>query len=362
MSHILDQEGTIEKYDPQGMIFLVEKFREQCEDAERIARNFDLPVLSGAQNIVICGMGGSAIGGDLLKAYLSGSVEVPMEVVRNYSLPRYVDQNTLVIVSSYSGNTEESLSAYEQAKNQGATILGVSTGGKLAAHCKQDGFTCIRIPGGYSPRAALGYSFITLLVMMERLGYVEDQSEALQNLYNALAHSIRDNGFKQVEEQNPAKHLAQELYDAIPVIYAGQDAFHPVASRWRAQINENAKTLAHEHVVPEMNHNEILGWRHPAQLMKKFHVIYLLDKGYHEQTCKRFKVMEGILKPKVKGITKVSARGEGLLARMFTTINFGDYVSVYLAYLNQQDPTPIPAIDQLKTAMIEEKVVQIPTS
>ena len=131
-----------------------------------------------------------------------------------------------------------------------------------------------------------------------------------------------------------------------------------MASRWRAQINENAKTLAHEHVVPVMNHNEILGWRHPAQLMKKFHVIYLLDKGYHEQTCKRFKVMEGILKPKVKGITKVSARGEGLLARMFTTINFGDYVACYGI---SQPALPHPPLIN-KTAMIEEKVVQIPTS
>lgn len=350
----LDSAATREKIDPDGMLVLIEEFVEQCKHGEELARAFKLPAARGIQNIVICGMGGSAIGADLLKAYSVGQITVPVEVVRNYNLPNYVGPKTLVIASSYSGNTEESLAGYAEAKKRKAKIAAVTTGGKLTTLCKRDKYPCLAIPGGISPRAATGYSFIPLLVFFERWGLIPKQEKALKSLYSTLAKSVKENRFSVPTAKNKAKQLAQKLHGKLPVIYADQQHFYPVGARWRGQMNENAKHFAHDSVVPEMNHNEILGWNNPSPVLKKTHVVYLLDKGIHKQTQKRFKIMKKIIGEYADGITEVQSHGSELLARMFSIINFGDFVSCYLAYLNSQDPTPIPAIDYLKKELTKK--------
>ncbi len=348
MSLFLDRFATREKYDPEGMLKCIEEFVNQCALAEELARAFELPAVKHIQNIVICGMGGSAIGGDLLKAYTVDQIKLPVEVVRNYNLPNYVDSRTLVIASSYSGNTEEAMEGYKDAKNRGAKIAAITTGGKLSAHCKRDGNPCLQIPGGLSPRAATGYSFFPLLIFFERWGLIENQEKAIQSVYKILDTSIKQNGYLVPESENQAKQLAQKLHGNLPVIYADQRHFYPIGARWRGQMNENAKHFAHDSILPEMNHNEILGWKNPSPILKKTHVIYLLDKGIHKQTHKRFEIMKSIINEYTDGITEVHSQGSTLLARMFSTINFGDFVSCYLAFLNKQEPTPIPAIDYLK--------------
>ena len=351
MAEFLDQLDKVKKIDPQNMIGLVEQFLVQCQEGEQIARSTKFPVFGKINHVVICGMGGSAIGGDLIRAYAAGVGKASVEVIRNYDLPNYVDANSLVIASSYSGNTEETLSAYSQAKKRGSKILAVTTGGKLAALCKKDGNPAILVPGGISPRAALGYSFIPLLVSFERLELIPNQSAAIKELYKVLKKSTELNACTVPLEDNPAKQLAKSLYQTIPVIYGGQDAFQPIATRWRCQFNENAKVFAHDMVVPEMNHNEILGWKNPSSILKKFHSVYLLDKGYNKQTLKRFEVMKKIIEPSASELSEVQSTGTGLLARMFSMIHFGDFVSVYLAYLYKEDPTPIKAIDYLKNEL-----------
>lgn len=352
MDRILDDPVTQEKFDPSGMMTWVEGFADQCAEGIRIARDFNFPALAPIQRIVICGMGGSAIGGDLAKAYTSFIASAPIEVVRSYHLPAYVNAETLVICSSYSGNTEETLSAYGQAGEKGAMILGVSTGGTLAEWCARDNRPCIIVPGGMSPRAALGYSFMTLLVSLERAGIIPAQQEALDSALKTLREARAEFTPARATGENFAKQMAKDIYGSVPVIYSGQNAFEPIASRWRAQINENAKTFAHNMVVPEMNHNEILGWKNPKpSILKKLHVIYLLDEGYHPQTRRRFDIMRHIIEPAAHGVTEVASRGDTLLARMMYTIHLGDFVSCYLAYLYKEDPVPIPAIDYLKAEL-----------
>ncbi|RJP25436.1 MAG: bifunctional phosphoglucose/phosphomannose isomerase [Candidatus Omnitrophota bacterium] len=353
MSVNLDSMEMRKMIDPEDMLSYVEQFDEQCNQGERLAVDFPLPRYDDIKHVIICGMGGSAIGGDILRAYASREAALPIEVVRNYILPRYVDSKSLVVVSSYSGNTEETLSSYEEAKKRSAKIVAITTGGKLAQCCEEDGFPYLRIPAGYAPRAALGFSFMPLLVFMQRWGFIDGQKQAIAEMKRTITETIQSNRFSTPESENPAKQLARRLFDTIPVIYAGEGAFQPVAARWRTQCNENAKVFARDFSVPEMNHNEILGWKNPASILCRFHVIYLLDKEYHEQIHKRFAVMESILQSSVHGVTKISSTGNGLLARLFSLIVLGDFTSVYLAYLYRQDPTPIPAIDQLKKALAQ---------
>ncbi len=345
MAALLDNPRTRTAIDPDGMLDWVERFGQQCRDAERIARAYPLPKIRKIEHVVVTGMGGSAIGGDLTRAYAASQSKVPFEVVRNYTLPNYVGLKTLVIAVSYSGDTEETLSAFNDAKKRGAVIAAISTGDKLTRRCKANAFPCVLIPGGCSPRAALGYSMIPLLVMLEHWGILPDQRHALSDMVKTIERTITANAFDVPTDSNPAKQVAMQLHGTLPVIYAGQDAFQPVAARWRAQINENAKTFAHDFVVPEMNHNEILGWNQPSGLVKKMTPVFLLDKGYHKQTLKRFEVMKKILPSEP---IELESSGTALLARLFSLIGLGDFVSVYLAYLYKQDPVPIPAIDRFK--------------
>ncbi len=351
MSNILESHELWKAIDSNNMIGLVESFGEQCLQGEQLARDFELKPLPATENVVICGMGGSAIGGDLLRAYVSQTCTVPIEVVRNYSLPDYVNRKTLVIAGSYSGNTEETLSTFEEARKRGANIVGISTGGKLEELCQHNNYPCLKIPAGYPPRAALGYSFIPLVVFFERWGLIPVQKEALQHAYKALSESLLKNRFSASINENPAKQMAQVLHNSIVVIYAGQDAFEPIATRWRCQFNENTKAFAHSMVVPEMNHNEILGWMHPEESFKNFQAVFLLDEDYHTQTRKRFEIMRNVIQESAQNVHEVHSRGNGLLARMLSMIHLGDFVSVYLAGLYHQDPTPIPAIDYLKSEL-----------
>lgn len=347
----LDDLAVRQQYDPDGMLARTEDMTAQCKHGEQLAREFDAPKAEGVENVVICGMGGSAIGGDLLKACVGDRVKVPVEICRNYSLPGYVGEKTLVIAGSYSGNTEETLSAYGEAKSRKAAITAITTGGKLAEQCEADGYKWLRIPSGFQPRAATGYSFMPLLVLFERWGLIGPQADAIAALYETLDATIAQNQYAAPAATNPSKQLAHKLHGKLPIIYAGQDAFYPIAARWRGQFNENSKHFAHDSVLPEMNHNEILGWKNPEAILKQTHIVYLLDSGYHPQTQKRFAIMKNVVRDLAGEVSEVYSSGNGLLARMFSVINFGDFVSIYLAFLNEQDPTPIPAINYLKTEL-----------
>lgn len=340
---------VVKKYDPVGMLSLIENFPLQVQEAIEIGENADLGNLSvqDVKAIVFLGMGGSAIGGDLLRSVLINELKVPMLVNREYHLPAFVDENTLVIASSYSGNTEETISALGEAKSKNAKILCITTGGKIAAIAKENSYPLISIPGGISPRAALGYSFFPILVAFSRLGLITDKQTDSEETIILLREM--KNELSLATPGNSAQVLAEDLKGRIPLIYGTEGFRGVVASRWKGQINENSKHLAFWNAFSELNHNETVGWEHP-ELTEKIHLILLKDNE-DVRMRKRMEVTSDIIRPHVHGITEVRSRGKSDIARMFSLIYFGDFVSWYLAMLNQADPTPVKVIDHLKSEL-----------
>lgn len=349
--NILDDPASYQRIDPGGMLRLVTEFPSQIDEAYTIGRSFKAEPLKDIHQILVCGMGGSAIGGDLIKAYALAECPVPIQVHRGYGLPRWANDKTLVIASSYSGNTEESLDAYTEAKTRRCKVLAITTGGKLLDFAKARGDMYIVVKPGYSPRAALGFSFFPMLAALSTLGFLTNQDDAVAEARDVVANCCEAYGVDVPADNNPAKKIAATLKGRMAVIYSSVGAFEPVGYRIRCQINENAKALALNHVLPEMNHNEIVGWSGNTDLTKQFHVIYLRDKDDHSQIRKRFDVMKPIIEPNAAGVTEANSGGKGLLARMFSLISFGDFASVYLAVLLGSDPTPVVNIDRLKAEL-----------
>jgi glucose/mannose-6-phosphate isomerase len=326
----------------------ITKLPEQCEEAFRIGQGSPLPSLGTIRQVVVLGIGGSAIGGSLLQAYTEGEFKVPFLVNRTYHIPAFVGPETLVIASSYSGNTEETLSAYAEAKGRGATLMAIASGGELERWAQADGIPFCRIPGGYSPRAALGYSFMPLLAILSRLGFVRERPEDVTEAVTVLS-TLRDELYpERPTGGNPAKQLAERLHGKLPFIYGAAPWSGVAAYRWKGQMNENAKNLAHSNAFPELNHNKTVGWEAPESLTAQVEVVLLRDREDHPKVQKRFEVTSTIMRPHVSGITEVWSRGESALARLFSLIYMGDFTSYYLALLNGIDPTPVKVIDYLK--------------
>jgi glucose/mannose-6-phosphate isomerase len=345
---VLDQPDRWTTVDPRSMRALVEKFPEQAESAVQTARNIQLPIPQKIRSLVVTGLGGSAIGGDLVRSIAGQHLKYPFFVNRDYNLPGFVDDTCLVFACSYSGNTEETLSAYEQAHRAGAAIICVTSGGRLQSLAKRDSFPVLPLPGGLPPRAALAYSLFTLLIAMESLRLIPDQSSAIRETLNLLKELSVEYGVANPEAVNPAKALARSLSGKIVAIYGSNAILDAAAYRWRSQIAENSKNLAFHHVLPEMNHNELVGWLMPQAALKNVGVVLLRDKGDHPQVQRRFDLTREIINGKPGTLQEVWSRGESVLARVLSIILLGDFVSLYLALLNDIDPSPVQVIDYLK--------------
>jgi len=304
-------------------------------------------------NIVVTGLGGSAIGGDILRCYCQSRLRIPVVVNRDYVLPRFVGPDSLVLAVSYSGNTEETLSAYEDAREKGASIIAFTTGGKLAEMAALDSNPVITIPGGLVPRAATGYLFAPLVLVLERLGLVSGASEDLKETVTVLTQLREEIEPGREEDSNRARFIASQLYQRIPVIWGCSSTSEVAAMRWKGQINENAKAPAYFNVFPELNHNEIVGFEVPEDLVKKLAVIILRDPDDHGRITKRIEITKDILQGKVSSVAEVEARGNSFLAKTYSLIYVGDYASVYLAELYGINPTPVQVIDYLKARMAE---------
>jgi len=299
------------------------------------------------RNVMVSGLGGSAIGGDILRAYAYSNANIPVLVNRAYDLPGFVDQNTLFVAVSYSGNTEETLAAYEAAKKRGAHILAITSGGKLAQSAEGDGNTVISIPGGLSPRAATGYLLAPLLLALQKAG-VLSKAEADIGETAAVLRDLRDLLQPRAQGQGMAEGIARLVKDSIPVIWGSANHTEPAALRWKAQINENAKCPAYYNVFPELNHNEIVGFEAPPELLSRMVIIILRDSLDHRRVQQRMEITRRLIESKVKKVIEVESAGESVLARIYSLIYIGDYVSYYLALEYGIDPTPVKVIDYLK--------------
>lgn len=345
---ILDQPEHWMSYDPKSMHMLVEKLPEQVKDTIREGRNLSISSTGTIQVIVVTGLGGSAIGGDLARSVAGRDLKKPFIVNRDYELPAFVGSSTLLFACSYSGNTEETLSAYRQAEKAKASIVCITSGGKLKKLADAGGHPVLLLPAGLPPRAALGHSLFMLLSAMQALEVIPDMTGSLEETLDLLV-KLRDRyNPMQPAASNPAKRIAVSLCGKIVAIYGSGAILDATAFRWRSQIEENSKNLAFHHVLPEMNHNELVGWLHPAEVLQRISVLLLRDKGDHPQVQRRFELTKEIITGKAGALQEVWSEGVSLLARVMSLIYLGDYVSLYLSYLNKTDPTPVEVIDYLK--------------
>lgn len=347
MPHQLDDRAFVTRLDPNGMLRRTEDFPKQCREALEIARAVDLkPAPHRPSVVILTGMGGSAAGGDFARSLFEAQAAVPFIVNRDYNLPNYIGLGDYVFCASYSGNTEETLSAYASAKKAGAKIIAVTSGGKLSELAKADGFPVYTIPGGHPPRTALGFMLIPVLVASEALGILPKQD--YEAAFSLIEQCSKEWTVETPFEQNPTKQLAAAMFGGLAVIYGLGPWQGAIAGRWKGQINENAKNLAFPNTYPELNHNEILGWIGAGkQGVAKWLMITLEDGTESAKMKARASITERL----VSGVAEphhVQARGESLLEKMLSLTFFGDFVSIYLAALNGADPESIASIDTLK--------------
>lgn len=351
----LDTVAELSQADPGGMLAVLWNLPEQCQEAWRIGMEAGFERREKIEQVVVTGLGGSAIGGDLLRVYALEEASVPVLVNRDYRLPAFVGPQTLVFAVSYSGNTEETLSAYQDARARGAFIIAITTGGALAEKAKQDGVPLVLIPGGISPRAATGYLFLPTVALLQRMGILSDSTAGVEETVAVLKDMRQQLGPQSPESSNPAKQLARRFFNRLPVIYGSSGTTETVAMRWKGQINENSKAAAYFNVFPELNHNEIVGTERPLNLLREMELVFLCDPDDHPRVKARLKITRDLISERVGGITEVYARGESRLARSYSLIYLGDYTSVYLALLYGIDPTPVRLIDALKKRLAETR-------
>ena len=355
MRKIINDIKRMHKLDTSDMHDALYYFPDTMRDAERIGSNFKLPekFKRNYNSIVFSGLGGSAIGADFIRSYLEEEVETPIIVNRDYTIPGIVNENTLFIVSSYSGNTEETLSAYEFAKKKKANIMSLSSNGKLMDLSVKSDIPFMRIPGRLAPRAALAYGTIPFLCVFAKLGIIRWKSSEIKEAVRLLSNLRGKLRLEVPARKNLAKKIASRIYGKIPIIYGADRYIDVVVTRWRGQLAENSKTLSFGHVLPEMNHNEIVGWQNPKKLLKSLIVLLLRDSGDHPRVAKRMEITKDIIKKMGTKVIEVNSTGKGLLARMFSLVCIGDWVSFYLAALNGVDPTPVKRITYLKKKLIQ---------
>lgn len=284
----------------------------------------------------------------MLRPIAGSHLRLPLIVNRDYDLPGFLDSSVLVFACSYSGNTEETLSSYGQARRAHASIICITSGGRLEQMAKADGFPALLIPPGLPPRAALGHSLITLMAAMHALGLIPNIDEPVAETIELLKLLRSRYGVENPETANRAKTIASSLHGKIIAIYGSSGITEGAAYRWRTQIAENAKNLAFHHVLPEMNHNELVGWVYPQDILRAVGVVLLRDKGDHAQVQRRFDLTRGMIEGKAGVVHEVWSAGNAVLARLMSLIYLGDFVSLYVAYLNGVDPTPVQVIESLK--------------
>ncbi|GAB5535660.1 MAG: bifunctional phosphoglucose/phosphomannose isomerase [Rubricoccaceae bacterium] len=338
--------------DPGGMRAAIRAFPDHLAEgwergAAAEAYGIDASALNG---VVVCGMGGSAIGGDLVRTLVERESPVPFLVNRGYTLPGWVDSRTLVVVSSYSGGTEETLSAYADARQRGAQILVITSGGEAQQRAGEGGDRLIEISGGMQPRAALGYSLGVLL----RFAWSNGLLELADDTFEAALSSARARAARHDDdaEGNPARDLSAGWVDRLPVVYTGAGLMEAVGLRWRGQIQENAKHPAVGNVFPELDHNEIMGYEAgPEAIQGRFAVTVLRDADDHGQVTKRFDVTRGLLESDVASWTDLESEGNSRLDRVLHFVQLGDAASFWLAMRKRVDPTPVETIQQLKRTL-----------
>ena len=350
---LLEDQSSIRRIDRSDMLGRVAMLPDQCADGWRCGLSWKIPSgFASSRQLLVLGMGGSAIGADLVQGVLADQIPRPILVNRTYTLPAWVDRNTLVLACSYSGNTEETLSAAQRAKAKGARMLAITSGGQLADRAHREGFPLLRIPAELPPRSAVGYLAFAPLGMLVRLGWVPRKSLPVERAC-AVLHRFIDSRLAPAVRtaSNPAKRLAAALVGRLPILYGASGGWEGVTYRWRTQLEENSKTLAFHHLFPESTHNEISAWLQPKSLIKQMTAIFLSDPAIHPRILRRMEFVRRIIRSQGAGVETVSVNGQTRLERLLRLVAVGDFMSVYLSLLYRSDPTPVERVEGLKRYM-----------
>jgi glucose/mannose-6-phosphate isomerase len=346
----LDDPVALRAADPGDMLGTVLALGEQCREGYRLGRSAGpLPSADRVSSVVVCGMGGSAIAGDVLRVLVAQRLRVPTVVVRTPELPAFAGPSTVVVASSYSGNTAETLALFDEALARGCRLVAVTSGGDLEARASAADAAVVRVPGGLMPRAAFGYLSLATLGALVEVGLVPGIGDDLEAALRDLAAIADSDGPAVPSRSNPSKTLALALLARTPVVWGAEGIGAVAATRWKTQFNENAKVPAFASALPELDHNEVVGWS-PAQ-GERFAVIALRHQGEHPDVAGRFPLSLEIAASSGASVHVVEARGASPLARLLSLVQIGDLVSTYLGIARGVDPSPIDAIVRLKSAL-----------
>lgn len=350
MTDILDNENVIKQRDPEGALAIIASQYEQAGfDAQVWKPEHDNREIT---SVVVTGMGGSALAALIVKVLLARELTIPLEIVRGYDLPAYVNRNTLVIASSYSGNTEETLSALDQAEKKESQIGIIASGGKLIDAATNFDIAHVALPAGIQPRMAMIYNLKALFSLLHCFGVVNKQwLDELGNLSEWLREETAKWTPEVPTEYNYAKQLALEAIGKTPVFY-GSPLTAPLAYKWKISWNETAKNVAFWNEYPEFNHNEFMGWvSHPVE--KPFAIFDLTSPFDKPRILQRFELSDRLLSGKRPHAFTIELKGQSLLAQLLWGAILADFSSVYAAILNQVDPTPVVLIEKLKKELAE---------
>ena len=353
MVTVLDKPEKIRKVDRSDMLGDLAKTADYCRDAIKRAEQVNVPEGVSPKHVVVAGMGGSAIGGEILHDWLRDTLPIPIEVCRDYTLPAYVNKDTLVFVNSYSGNTEETLTAFLTAIQRKCTVTAVTSGGQLESFCKKLRVPCTIIPSGLQPRVAIPYTFFPLPVLMQKMGVISGIDDELEEAIQVLEEATKANAPDVPTKSNRAKQLTAELVDTIPVVY-GFGQYSSVAQRLKAQFNENSKVPSKYEVFPELNHNETVGYEAPESLTKNLTVVLIRDPQEPPEIRNRIEATKNLVFGRADKVLEIVTEGKGKLAKMFSVLCAGDFVSVYLAIMQNRDPTPVNIIDRVKSELAKK--------
>lgn len=348
----LDDPKRRARLDPSGMAARIESFPEQIRAGVAIAA----PALrrispERPRRLVLFGMGGSAIAGDLLRAIAEREGEAPVHVVRHYLPPSWLTPEDFLVFSSYSGETEETLSAFEATRPLGARACVLSTGGTLAAEAGAAGIPAAFLPPGHPPRAALGYSFATLAEVASHVGVTPELAGRMEGAARTVEGVVSACGTRVLQSRNLAKKLAIRLAGRAVLVIGGERGLAAVAQRWKGQLNENAKQLAWASALPEMNHNEVDGFAGPKAAVGRLAVVLLREPEEHPRIAARFAWLASYLKRRQVPAASIVAEGEDAASRLLGAAALGDFVSYYLALQNGVDPSALPGVESLKEAL-----------
>ncbi|HEM46405.1 MAG TPA: bifunctional phosphoglucose/phosphomannose isomerase [Alphaproteobacteria bacterium] len=344
--------------DRDGMLETALGGPGQLVEGWRATTGIDIGDAPDGTPVVVCGMGGSAIGGLLLRDLAGAGAPAPVHVVRRYLLPSWVDESALVVCLSYSGETEETLDCFHNALLRGVRPVAITSGGRLAEEARRENACLVEIPGGLPPRAAIGHLFGPLLAIATKRGLLSLDDEAVERAAHRAARIAERYALDADPAGNAALQLAKKLYGRIPLVYGGDGLLSSLAYRWKCQFNENSKSMAFANVFPELGHNEVMGWECPQRMRDGLFLVMLRDAEDHPRVQKRMEATYAMLEPLAAGAALFDSAGpagrSGRLERLLSLLLLGDVASVYLAVEYGKDPTPIEKIEEIKTQLRSE--------